>query len=145
MGRTYTHTYICIYISFNGPEWRESYRASLNSGRLWIIRHSPETTTLFPHPPCQERANPIALLVNRTYKPRQRGVAFEKRIPNYLHVCITTATGLYTEILGRRFDQRYVRRSQIRPRARIFREKERICPPLSTSDAANLNWKTGRG
>lgn len=28
---------------------------------------------------------PVTLLVNRTYKPRQRGAIFEKRIPNYLH------------------------------------------------------------
>lgn len=28
---------------------------------------------------------PATLLVNRTYKPRQRGAIFEKRIPNYLH------------------------------------------------------------
>lgn len=46
----------------------------------------------YPFSPSPCESQPYrAPRTNRTYKPRQRGVASEKRIPNYLHVCIARA------------------------------------------------------
>lgn len=55
----------------------------------------------YPFSPSSLRVQPYcAPRKPDVYKPRQRGMAFEKRIPNYLHVCVTRrAHSLYTEIL----------------------------------------------